>query len=221
MAVKTEEKTEEQRRAERQAVEHRESVAAIEAAEAILLPLGFIRRKDDKAYFNFKEPGRVEAEWHLKDPEIDAHISRQSKPWNRDSAVAGGDGSYDYRLVVRARKVWSLRDARIAPGNRPGLLAHIEKVKEALATSAAYDRKLERLLKDAKSLITHEFPNLKITHIEAEHDDLVTVRVQTKTGGQFYISLSGSLNFMGLTVTEDGTGSRPIGRSLKRALGAL
>lgn len=216
MAVKTEE-TEEQRKAAYAAVEHRESVAAIEAAEAILLPLGFTRRKDDKVYFNFKERGRVEAEWNLKDPEIDAHISRQSLGWNRPDRA---EGSFDYRLVVRGRHHYG-RDARIACGNRPALIAQIEKIKESLATSVAYDKKLERLVRDAKSLISKQFPNLKIAEVEAEHDDLIMVRVQTKTNGQFYISLSGNLNFMGLTVSEDGTASKPIGRSLTRALGAL
>ena len=216
MATKQIEEAEEQRRARYQATRHRESVAAITAAEAILLPLGFTRRKE-KEYFNFNEPGRVEAEWNLADPQISAHISTQAKGWAHET----GDGSLYYRLVVRARNVWHLRDARIAPGNRPALLAQIEKIKQALADNAAYDRKLEKMVKDARAMLSKQFPNLKIVQIEADHDDLIAVRVQTKTGGSFHLSLGGNLNFMGLTVSEDGTASKPIGRSLARALGAL
>jgi hypothetical protein len=218
MSSATATETEDQRKARYQAVEHRESLAAIAAAEAILLPLGFTRRKADKEYFNMSAKGRVDAEWNLKDPEIRADITRQSKGWNRD---LGGDGSYDYRLALSARHVWRLRDPRLSPGNRPGVLAYIEKVKEALATSEAYDKKLERLLKDAKSFVAEQFPNLKIMGIEAEHDDLVSIKVRTKSGGRFHMSLDGSLNFMGLTVSEDGSESVTIGAALRRALGAL
>lgn len=215
MAVKTEE-TEAQRKANYQAVEHRESVAAILAAEAILLPLGFTRRKDP-VYFKMDAPGRVDAEWNLKDPEITAYISRQSRGWNSDMR---GDGSFSYRLVLSGRNLFS-RDPRLSPGNRPGVLDYIEKVKAALSDSAAYDKKLEKLLKEAKSLIADQFPNLKITKIEVEHDDHVQVRVKTKAGGQFYMSLDGSLNFVSLTVSEDGSESVTIGQNLRRALGAL
>jgi len=192
--------TEEERRARYQATEHRESLAAITAAEAVLLPLGFTRRKVGKEYFNMSAPGRVDAEWNLKDPEITAHITRQAKGWNRDRT--GGDGSYDYRLALSGRRIYS-RDPRLSPGNRPGVLAYIENMKETLRNEATYNKNLERLLKDAKSMISKQFPNLKITKIEAEHDDLVTIRVKTKTGGQFFLSLDGSLNFRGLEVAVD------------------
>jgi len=209
--------TDEQRKARYQATEHKESLAAIEAAEAILLPLGFTRRKADKVYFNMKEPGRVEAEWNLKEPEIDAHISRQSIGWNRADR---GDGSFDYRLVVCARKVWSLRDARIAPGNRPALISHIEKVKAALAANMAYDKQLSDLERRAKVLVASKFPNLRLVRIEVENDEEVILRVKTKSAMFFTLVLNGALQFVSLRVSDDEQRAMPI-ENVARVLGAL
>lgn len=218
MATKETVETDEQRKARYQAVEHSESIAAINAAEAVLLPLGFTRRKADKVYFEMDAPGRVDAEWNLKDPEITAHITRQTKGWN---STVRGDGSFFYRLVLSARQVWRIRDPRISPGNRPGVLAYIEKVKETLAEDVTYNKNMERLVRDAKSFIAHSLSNLKITSIEAEDDNLVLIRVKGRAGGQFCLALNGSLNFLSLKVVEDESRSVTIDPALRRALGAL
>lgn len=216
MVTKTE--TDEERMA-RQAKQDRERFdRGVAAAEAVILPLGFARATG-KDYF--AEEGRAYAKWHLARPRVQAQLDLQSKPFfSRHGTVNEHEDQLTYRLVVSADCAAGVKDIRVSPGNHQAVVDFIARVKSGLRSSEAYDEKVARLANDARDLVKKEFPNLKVTSVEADSDDLVLVRVKTKSGSQFNLSLNGSLRFLGLKISVDEDRSTGL-ENVRAALRAL
>lgn len=209
--------TEEKAKSERLAQEKAQSLSAINAAEAILLPLGFTRTTG-KDYFNLEEKGRVDARWHLASPKITATLSTQSKPWSQRPGLS--DDRFDYRLAVDADDVWSLRAPRLSPGNRQGVVDFIERVKEALKEKEADARRLKFLAKLARDTVAREFKNLRITSVDVIDDLRVEVRVKNKNGTVYSLLLSRTMRFIAIKASPDEDTSLPLA-SVTAALRAL
>jgi hypothetical protein len=216
MATKIE--TDEERRARQQKQDRARFDKGVAAAEAVLLPLGFARATG-KDYFT--KEGRAYARWHLEDPRIGAHLDLQSKPYfSGAGAVADHEDPYTYRLKVSADYGTGVKDIRVSPGNRPAVVDFIARAKAGLQASQAYEEKVANLANDARTIVAGEFPNLKITSVDADDDRTVVVRVKNKAGARFSITLNGRLKFLALKITADEDLSTPL-ETVRAALRAL
>jgi len=204
MAVRTDaeiEKEERDRKARQQAQDRARFDKGVAAAEAIILPLGFTRSVG-KDYFT--KEGRAYARWHLDSLKIQAQLDLQSKPYfSGPGTINENEDPYTYRLVVSAYCAAGVKDIRVSPGNREAVVDFIARTKAGLKSAEDYEGKVAKLANDARDLIKKDFPNLKVTTVDADDDRSVVVRVKTKSGSQFAISLNGNLKFVSLKVTAD------------------
>ena len=102
---------------------------AIAAAEAILLPLGFIRHinKGAEATFNAWAP----AQWFFDSPRMRAALRYQA------NSGASRDGlRFIYRLELSGDSALDVRSVRVAPGNREAVASHITKLTIAQGKQA-------------------------------------------------------------------------------------
>lgn len=213
MAVRTDAEIEKEKATEKAAKEARAKARterAIAAAEGVLLPLGFSRDPKIGQEKNDWHP----ACWRLIKPRMVATLDLQSKPWNTTTAT---DDAYTYRLVVSADSIFRVKDIRIAPGNRDGVVNFMARVEEAQKVGQAHQQKLDDLAKRARGLIAVDYPNLKISTVDAD-DFQVDVRVRTQTGASLHIRLDNRLRFLSLKVDpneEHATELKTLGAALR------